>query len=77
VIKRKQVHWYDTIYIYIYKIAIGLTPGDSSTVYIYKQTVQSLTLGGNSTVHIYKKTVQVLTPGGSSTVYIYKKQYKC
>jgi hypothetical protein len=35
--------WYDNIYIYlfIYLTAIGLTPGGSSTAYIYIETVQS------------------------------------
>jgi hypothetical protein len=40
-------------------IAIGLTPGDSSTVHVW------LTPGDSSTVHIW------LTPGYSSTVHIY------
>jgi hypothetical protein len=48
------------IFILIYLLtAIGLTPGGSSTVHIYTQTVQY------STVHIYTQTVQY------STVHIY------
>jgi hypothetical protein len=42
----------------IYLTAIGLTPGGSSTVHIYTQTVHRLTPGGSSTVHIYTQTVQ-------------------
>jgi hypothetical protein len=38
--------------------AIGFTPGDSSTVHIYIQTVHRLTPNGGSTVHIYTQTVQ-------------------
>jgi hypothetical protein len=45
--------------LYISLIAVGLTPGGSSTEHIW------LTPGGSSTVHIW------LTPGGSSTVHIY------
>jgi hypothetical protein len=62
--------WYD-IYIYIYSTAIGLTPGSSSTVHIYTQTVHRLTPGGSRTAHIYTQTVHRLTPGGSSTAHIY------
>jgi hypothetical protein len=35
--------WYDIIYAMIYLTAIGLTPGGSSTVHIYKQTVHRTT----------------------------------
>jgi hypothetical protein len=52
-------------------IAVGLTPGSSSTVHIWlspggSSTVHIwLTSGGSSTVHIW------LTPGGSSAVHIW------
>jgi hypothetical protein len=49
------------IYYYLFLKAISLTPGGSSTVHIYTQTVHRLTPGGSSTVHIYTQTVHRLT----------------
>ena len=62
--------------------AIGLTPGGSSTVHIYTQTVQ-YTFTQNSTVHINTQTVQYTFTHKQysthlhtdSTVHIYTKQY--
>ena len=52
---------YDKIY---QLTAIGLSPGGSSTVHIYTQTM-------HRTTKIYQLTAIGLSPGGSSTVHIY------
>jgi hypothetical protein len=49
---------YDTIYDMIYLTAIGLTPGGSSTVHIYRQTVYRTTL---STQTKYRTTQSTQT----------------
>ena len=49
--------------------AIVLTPGGSSTVHIYTQTIHRTIQ--NINIVIYLLTAIGLTPGGSSTVHIY------
>ena len=50
---------YDIRYNMIYLTAVGLTPGDSSTVHIYTQTIQRTTQS-TQTIH---RTTQLICEG--------------